>query len=64
MQKTTIISTGMSSMKKLEKPRYCFKYGSGEVLLFHCMYYPAPIQESNLKNIEYLRNEFNVEVGF
>ena len=64
-KKPLIISTGMSSIKEIrEALDVAFKYGSGEVLLFHCISsYPAPIDDSNLKNIEYLRNEFKVEVG-
>ena len=33
-------------------------------LLFHCISsYPAPVADSNLKNIEFLRSEFGIEVG-
>ena len=35
-----------------------------DILLFHCISsYPAPVTDSNLKNIEFLRSEFGVEVG-
>ena len=34
-------------------------YGSGEILLFHCISsYPASLADSNLKNIEFLIKEF------
>ena len=58
------MSTGMASISEVrEALDVALKYGSGEVLLFHCISsYPAPLHASNLKNIEFLRNEFDVEV--
>ena len=63
--KPLLMSTGMASISEVrEALDVALKYGSGEVLLFHCISsYPAPLHASNLKNIEFLRNEFDVEVG-
>lgn len=63
--KPLLMSTGMASIREVrEALNVALKYGNGEVLLFHCISsYPAPLHDSNLKNIEFLRNEFDVEVG-
>ncbi len=63
--KPLLMSTGMANIREVrEALDVALRYGNGEVLLFHCISsYPAPIHDSNLKNIEFLRNEFDVEVG-
>jgi len=63
--KPLLMSTGMASISEVrEALEVALKYGNGEVLLFHCISsYPAPLHDSNLKNIEFLRSEFDVEVG-
>ena len=63
--KPLLMSTGMASLTEVrEALNIALKYGCGDVLLFHCISsYPAPISDSNLKNIEFLRSEFGVEVG-
>ena len=63
--KPLLMSTGMASVGEVrEALDVALKYGNGEVVLFHCISsYPAPLRESNLKNIEFLRNEFEIEVG-
>ena len=63
--KPLLMSTGMASVIEVaEALDVAIKYGCGDVLLFHCISsYPAPITDSNLKNIEFLRKEFGVEVG-
>ena len=64
-RKPLLMSTGMASVGEVRDAlETALKYGSGEVLLFHCISsYPASLTDSNLKNIEYLRKEFGVEVG-
>ena len=64
-RKPLLMSTGMGSVGEVrEALETALKYGSGEVLLFHCISsYPASLTDSNLKNIEYLKKEFGVEVG-
>ena len=56
---------GMASLVEVrEALNVALKYGCGDVLLFHCISsYPTPVTDSNLKNIEYLRSEFGIEVG-
>lgn len=63
--KPLLMSTGMASISEVsEALEVALNHGNGQVLLFHCISsYPAPLRESNLKNIEFLRNEFCVEVG-
>ena len=63
--KPLLMSTGMASISEVrEAIDTALSYGSGEVLLFHCISsYPAPLIDSNLRNIEFLRNEFGVEIG-
>lgn len=64
-RKPLLMSTGMASLSEVRDALdAALTYGSGEVLLFHCISsYPASLTDSNLKNIEYLRKEFGVEVG-
>ncbi len=63
--KPLLMSTGMASVNEVrEALDVALKHGNGQVLLFHCISsYPAPLQDSNLKSIEFLRDEFGVEVG-
>lgn len=63
--KPLLMSTGMASLDEISDALEVAKtYGNGEVLLFHCISsYPAPIEESNLANIQILKNTFGVEVG-
>ena len=64
-KKPLLMSTGMASVNEVRDAlETALRYGNGEVLLFHCISsYPAPLRDSNLKNIEFLRQEFGVEVG-
>ena len=59
------MSTGMASFNEIEEAVSTAKdNGSSEILLFHCISsYPAPIKEANLKNLVFLKEKFNVEVG-
>ena len=63
--KPLLMSTGMASLDEVrEALNVALKYGCGDVLLFHCISsYPAPVADSNLKNIEFLRSESGIEVG-
>ena len=63
--KPLLMSTGMANLSEVKEAlEVALKYGCGDVLLFHCISsYPAPVTESNLKNIQFLRQEFGVEVG-
>ena len=64
--KPILMSTGMANIKEEVKEalEVALKFGCGDVLLFHCISsYPTPVEKSNLRNIEFLRNNFNLEVG-
>ena len=64
-KKPLLISTGMASLEEIGEALEVAKtYGSGDVLLFHCISsYPAAVHECNLSNIVELKNHFKVEVG-
>lgn len=60
-----LISTGMANFNEIkEAVQVALKYGCGDILLFHCISnYPTPVQESNLRNLTFLKSNFGVEVG-
>ena len=60
-----LISTGMANLNEItEALQIALRYGCGDVLLFHCISnYPAPVHESNLRNLIFLKKNFGVEVG-
>jgi sialic acid synthase SpsE len=63
INKQIIISTGMSSLKDIEKiiPLYKKK----NLILLHCVSrYPCPDQEVNLAVINSLKNKFKIPIGF
>jgi N-acetylneuraminate synthase len=64
-QKPMLMSTGMSSIEEISLALECCKQqGNHEILLFDCIScYPADLADSNLGNLKYLKNYFNVEVG-
>ena len=64
-RKPLFISTGAATMKEIsEAVEVASKNGAEEILLFHCISsYPAPAEESQLKNIKYLKDKFGVLVG-
>ena len=63
--KPMLISTGMSNFEEISEALHTAKTnGCKDILLFHCISsYPTPTHEANIKSIEFLRNEFKVEVG-
>ena len=63
--KPILMSTGMANIDEVKEAlEVTLKFGCGDVLLFHCISsYPAPVEKSNLRNIEFLRDKFNLEVG-
>ena len=63
--KPIFISTGMSNLDEIANAvETCFKIGNKDLLLFHCISnYPAELIDSNLGDIKYLANHFNLEVG-
>ncbi|MEC8009622.1 MAG: pseudaminic acid synthase [Pseudomonadota bacterium] len=63
--KPLLMSTGLASESDigdaLEAARSA---GAQDILLFHCISsYPTPIEQSNLRNIQYLKSHFDVKVG-
>ena len=63
--KPMLVSTGMSSINEVaDTVRTIKEAGNDNILLFHCISsYPAPTDQSHLKNIQFLAKEFNVAVG-
>lgn len=61
-----ILSTGMSTLAEIgDSLQALRKHGCGEVTLLHCTTeYPAPYAEVNLRSMETLRREFDVNVGY
>lgn len=64
-QKPTIVSTGIASLKELEKIVQIFKEEQNDKLIFlKCTSaYPSKLEDMNLRAIETLRQYFGVEVG-
>jgi len=64
-KKPLLMSTGMASLDEIgEAVETAKSAGNQNILLFHCISsYPAPIEESNLNNILFLKKTFNLEVG-
>jgi N-acetylneuraminate synthase len=64
-KKYTFISTGMSSMKDIEKAVKIFRKNDCPFELVHThSSYPMPIEEANLKMIQTLKKKFKVNVGY
>ncbi len=63
--KPIIISTGLSTINEIEDAINIVKgEGNNDIALLHCISsYPAPIEQANLKQIQRLRELFDVEVG-
>lgn len=63
--KHTFISTGMSTMKDIEKAVKIFrKYDCPFELMHSHSAYPMPIQEANLRVIQTLKKKFKCNVGY
>jgi N-acetylneuraminate synthase len=63
--KLTIISTGMANVQEIHEAVDAFHAGGGQdYILLHCISgYPTPIEQSNLRRIPQLADEFNCLVG-
>ena len=63
--KPILMSTGMASQTEIEEAVTSVRAnGDCELLLFHCISsYPAVTEDSNLRNLNWLREKFGVEVG-
>ena len=64
-KKLTFISTGMSSMKDIQKSINIFKKKKCKFVLMHCVsQYPCPEEKLNLKMILTLKKKFKCDVGY
>ena len=65
-QKPMIISTGIATKEEIQEAiDACKSVGNENIALLKCTSaYPAPLEEANLRSIEYLKETFNVPVGF
>ena len=59
------MSTGMSTFDEVyDAVSIARNNGCEQILLFHCISsYPAPLEQANLKNLLFLKEKFEVEVG-
>ena len=63
-KKQTIISTGASSLKEIKNIFKIFK-DKKKLIIMHCVSsYPTDIKNANLVNIKFLRDKFNIHVGY
>lgn len=63
--KPIIMSVGVTLLDEIrESLEVIFNEGNDQVVLMHCVgSYPAPVEDSNLKVIDALKNEFGCPVG-
>ena len=63
--KPMLMSTGMASKDEIDEAVNAAKSsGCNQILLFHCVSsYPTKLEDANLKNIIYLKNKYDIEVG-
>ena len=63
-KKPTIISTGMASLKEIDKVHKIYKNKKVDIALLHCVSsYPNKDESSYLSNISFLKNRFKCEIG-
>jgi N,N'-diacetyllegionaminate synthase len=63
-KKPTIISTGMASLKEIDKVHKIYKNKKIELALLHCVSsYPNKDESSYLSNISFLKNRFKCKIG-
>ena len=61
----TIISTGMATLKDIDRAVKIFKKAKCKYSLMHCIStYPANVEDLNLNCIKTLKNRYNCEVGY
>ena len=64
-QRNTFISTGMCTIKDIEKAVKIFKKYKCKFILMHCVSeYPCPEENLNLNLIKTLKKKFNCEIGY
>ncbi len=64
-KKPILMSTGMGSFDEInDAVKTAKENGCDDILLFHCISsYPTPVEEAKLKNLLFLKEKFEVEVG-
>lgn len=64
-KKPVLMSTGMANLDEIEEAlNILLNNGCNNILLFHCISsYPAPLEQANLKNIQFLAKNYSIEVG-
>lgn len=63
-KKPTIVSTGMASLKEIDKVHKIFRKKKIDLALLHCVSsYPNKDKSSYLSNINFLKNRFKCEIG-
>ncbi|MCH8968279.1 MAG: N-acetylneuraminate synthase family protein, partial [Planctomycetes bacterium] len=69
--KPMIVSTGLGTREEIAAAVQAVEdirpdiRDKGELLLMHCVaVYPTPMEEANLRNIEWLQDEFDLPVGY
>ena len=64
--KPVVISTGMATLGEIERAVETVRAeGNEQIVLLHCVsIYPAPASTVHLRNLETLRDAFDVPVGF
>ncbi|WP_172198378.1 pseudaminic acid synthase [Campylobacter sp. RM16188] len=64
--RSLIISTGIATRDEIsEIVQICKNTGNNKIALLKCTSsYPAPLNEMNLLNILYMKDEFGVQIGF
>ncbi|MDA9794616.1 N-acetylneuraminate synthase family protein [Candidatus Pelagibacter sp.] len=64
-KKKTLISTGMSTIKDINKAVDIFKRNKCPYVIMHCVsQYPCPEEKLNLNLIKFYKKKFNCEVGY
>ena len=64
-KKPIFLSTGMANIEEISEAVSTIRsITDTDILLFHCIScYPTPTDQSNLQNINYLKNKFGIDVG-
>ena len=67
-KKKILLSCGLAKFNEIKKVLNILKlkkFKKKDLILMHCnSAYPTPVEDINLKKIEYLREKFNLQVGF
>ena len=63
-----VISTGMANMKEIEEALKIFTnngFKKQDITVLHCnTEYPTPLEDVNLKAMNFIRDNFNVNIGY